>query len=89
MRIYILKTLCLLLFFSCCVLLKPIFAQEARNIETALFPIWDKKGKEGFIDASGRIVIAPQFDKVKPFSEGLAGVMIGDKWGYIDRKSVV
>lgn len=49
-----------------------------------LFPIWDARGKEGFMDARGNIVIAPQFDDVTPFQEGLAAVRNGDKWGYID-----
>lgn len=54
-----------------------------------LFPIWDKAGKEGFIDAKGNTVIKPQFDKVTAFSEDLAAVLIGDKWGYINRKGEV
>ena len=31
-------------------------------------------GKWGFIDRSGRLVIAPQYDRVLPFAEGLAQV---------------
>jgi hypothetical protein len=58
---------------------------RSQQIEPPLFSIWDARGKEGFIDASGKIVIAPQFDKVTAFSEGLAAIRIGDKWGYIDR----
>ncbi len=30
-------------------------------------------------------VVNPQFDDAKRFSEGLAPVKIGDKWGYIDK----
>ena len=30
------------------------------------------------------MVINPQFDAASPFSEGLAHVRIGGKWGYID-----
>ena len=32
-----------------------------------------------------KVVIQPQFDQVKGFSEGLAAVRLGDKWGYIDK----
>lgn len=41
-------------------------------------------GKQGFIDRTGRIVIEPTFEKVYPFSEGLAAVQINQKWGFID-----
>jgi hypothetical protein len=43
----------------------------------------------GFIDKTGKVVIAPRFDAVggipSGFSEGIAAVRIGQKWGYIDR----
>ncbi len=32
------------------------------------------------------VVIPPQFDQADSFSEGLARVKIGNKWGYIDKK---
>jgi uncharacterized lipoprotein YddW (UPF0748 family) len=32
------------------------------------------------------VVIPPQYDQADSFSEGLARVKIGDKWGYIDTK---
>lgn len=57
--------------------------------EEPLFPIWDERGKEGFINAQGRIVIAPTFDRVMPFQEGLAGVEKDGKWGYVDRTGKV
>jgi hypothetical protein len=56
-------------------------------------------GKYGFIDKTGKVVIAPQFAQARPFSEGLAAVSIsghwetkkslvprfeGGKWGYMD-----
>lgn len=53
--------------------------------EEPLFLIWDGRGKEGFMDARGNVVIAPRFDDVTHFREGMAAVAVGDKWGYIDR----
>lgn len=46
--------------------------------------------KLGFIDKTGKVVIAPEFRETKGFSEGLAAVkIIGSDgqyvWGYIDR----
>lgn len=61
----------------------------SQQTDDPLFPIWDESGKEGFIDASGKTIVAPQFDKVTGFSEGMAAVLIGDKWGYIDRTGKV
>jgi len=49
-----------------------------------LFPI-EKDGKWGYIDNTGRIVIKPQFDEARDFSEGLARVTIDGKFGYIDK----
>ena len=54
-----------------------------------LFVIWDEKGKEGYINASGKIVIKPQFESATAFSEGLAAVLINGKWGYINRKAEI
>ncbi|MEO6391117.1 MAG: WG repeat-containing protein [Pyrinomonadaceae bacterium] len=58
---------------------------NAQAPDPPLFPIYDVRGMEGFIDIDGRVVIAPQFDKVTRFSEGRAAVRVGTKWGYIDR----
>jgi hypothetical protein len=46
-------------------------------------------GKFGFMDRSGKTVIAPQFDLAGEFSEGLANVKVGTKSGYINTKGVV
>lgn len=46
--------------------------------------MWDERGKYGFIDAAGRVVIKPQFDGALPFTEGLAAVSLGKRWGFID-----
>lgn len=50
---------------------------------TALFVV-RKGGKEGFIDASGTVVIEPVYDKVYPFSDGLAAIQERGLWGFID-----
>lgn len=39
-----------------------------------------------FIDKSGSIITAERYDYANDFSEGLAAVRIGEKWGYIDKK---
>ncbi|HEY0545661.1 MAG TPA: WG repeat-containing protein [Pyrinomonadaceae bacterium] len=61
------------------------FAAQAQGEDELLFPIWDERGKEGYVDAQGDTVITPQFDQVTRFSEGMAAVRFGEKWGYIDR----
>lgn len=45
---------------------------------------WLFGNKYGFVDRTGKTVIAPQFDLTFEFSEGLAAVEVGKKWGYID-----
>ena len=44
----------------------------------------DKDGKSGYIDTSGKVVIAPQFDGVNGFREGLALVTRNGKKFFID-----
>lgn len=39
----------------------------------------------GFIDRTGAMAIAPQFDDTFGFAEGLAPAKVGDRWGFIDR----
>ena len=53
--------------------------------ETELYDI-DVKGKKGFIDKKGNIVIQPQFDEAGYFYEGLSCVAIDEKYGFIDEK---
>ena len=41
--------------------------------------------KAAFIGTKGNVAIDFRFDSCRSFSEGLAAVMIGGKWGYIDK----
>jgi hypothetical protein len=41
-------------------------------------------GKWGYIDGSGKVVVAPRFDRAEPFSGGRAAVQIGTKHAYVD-----
>src|SRR5205814_7957191 len=47
------------------------------------------KGRTGYIDESGSIIVKPAYDQGYPFSEGLAMVRNGDYWGYIDKTGQV
>src|ERR1035438_2373830 len=53
-----------------------------------LFPVEDR-GRGGFIDKTGRIVIPLCFDAVGDFSEGLARFERDQKWGYLDKSGTV
>jgi hypothetical protein len=44
-----------------------------------------KEGKHGYMDTSGKVVVAPAFDVGWPFAGGLARVEIDGKQGYIDK----
>ncbi|WP_077214987.1 WG repeat-containing protein [Bacillus dakarensis] len=51
-------------------------------------------GKWGLIDRTGEMIIEPQFDEVKEFSEGFAAVAVDEddwtrKWGFIDKDGIV
>jgi len=60
-----------------------VFAFSGSAQDSRLFTI-EVKGRTGYIDNTGKIVIKPQFDEAWNFSEGLAPVRVDDKWGYID-----
>lgn len=61
---------------------------EARR-STPLFAVRDK-GRQGFMDASGRIVIDAVYTKVYPFSDGLAAVADDShRWGYINERGEI
>jgi hypothetical protein len=62
----------------------------AGNFSEGLAPVSIPQQKIGFIDRTGKVALAPQFDQKFDreqgvFSEGLAAVARGDKWGYIDK----
>ncbi len=43
-------------------------------------------GVWGFADSSGKWLITPRFEDVRPFSNGLAPVKLKDRWGFVDLK---
>jgi hypothetical protein len=49
-----------------------------------LAPINQGDSTAGFIDKTGRIQIPVRFNWTFGFSEGMAAVRVGDKWGYIN-----
>ncbi|MFA7081437.1 MAG: WG repeat-containing protein [Bacteroidales bacterium] len=49
----------------------------------------DLKEKFGFVDKLGKIVVNPQYEKARSFSEGYAAVCKEDKWGFIDKTGKV
>ena len=51
--------------------------------QPALYPI-KVDGLYGFIDATGRVVIKPQYSDVRDFTEGVAPVQVSRRCGYID-----
>ena len=71
-------TLCLLLLLG---VAEPalVTAQPAEPF----FPIIESD-QFGFINASGQVIITPQYEGAQASSEGLAAVRAGDQWGFID-----
>lgn len=57
----------------------------AEGSDTSLLVIQDISRRYGYCDASGKIVIEPQYKDARPFYDGLAVVKSGNKYGYIDK----
>lgn len=53
----------------------------------AVFGQQDEQGniKRGYVDKEGKVVIMPQFEKARPFSEGFSAIRLNEKWGFIDK----
>ncbi len=64
-------------------LVSPTLGQVSSKDVPNLLPII-KGLKFGYISRSGRIVVKPQFDSARGFSEGLARVEINGSYGFID-----
>lgn len=61
------------------------FNKDVKSGDEELWTVFfDKDFKAGFANSDGKIFIEAKFDDALLFSEGLAGVKIGDKWGFID-----
>jgi hypothetical protein len=43
-----------------------------------------KEGRIGFINRQGEIIIQPQFENAREFSDGMAAISVNEKWGFID-----
>ena len=45
-----------------------------------------RMGKWGFVTPGGEVAVDFRYDAVQSFSEGLAAVQVGERWGFIDRR---
>ena len=62
--------------------------EAVRAFSEGLAPV-KLRGKWGFADAAGKVVIQPQYKEVHGFSEGLAAVKTDQQWFYIRRDGTV
>jgi hypothetical protein len=87
-----------LLFILISILSSFMSCATAPNYEAPFDGVWDNagvfkeelipaesKGRWGYADSMGTMVISPQFSEAKPFSGGKAAVRVHNKWGYIHR----
>ncbi|MFN0047770.1 MAG: WG repeat-containing protein [Cytophagales bacterium] len=45
-----------------------------------------QKGKYGFIDRDGLLLVSTQYDEARPYSNGLAAIRIAKNWGFVDKQ---
>jgi hypothetical protein len=65
------------------------FSEGLALVATTEEPEKYSYGNYGFIDRTGQLAIAAEFDRGESFKEGLAGVEKHKKWGFIDRQGKV
>lgn len=56
----------------------------ASSAFAALIPDRNEKGKYGYVDESGTVVLKHNYNEAYPFADGMAKVRKGNKWGFID-----
>jgi len=54
-----------------------------------LMPVQNEKGKWGFVDENGSLVVKYNYNAVGPFQGKYARVQKGDKWGFINKNGEV
>jgi hypothetical protein len=69
--------------FAAALLCALALADAPSAVPAPLFPVV-KDGKWGYVDRTGKVVVAPRFDAAGRFSEGLAPVRLGRQLGYAD-----
>lgn len=58
--------------------------EDVKPFNDETYAAVEKDGKWGFVDVNGKMVIKPQFNDARSFSNGLAAVKQGGLWGFID-----
>ncbi len=64
-------------------LMLPLECQYARSFSENMLAAKGEQGW-GYIDREGKWVIAPEYDEIGDFSDGVAPVCKGEKWSFID-----
>lgn len=57
---------------------------DSNILESLLMPYYSK-GKWGFIDTTGQLIIPTSYKSVYGFTEGVAAVKVDSSWGYINK----
>lgn len=66
------------------IIIQPKFKSTACIFSEGLLCVGTEAGV-GFVDKTGKLIIEPRFGYAKDFSEGLAPVRIGEKWGFVGK----
>ena len=70
----------LLLVFGLLLLIVIVLAAIESSWSPNIFPV-RINGKIGYINASGKVVVQPQYLDAGRFEDGLAPVLVGNTWG--------
>lgn len=78
------------IFYTPIIIAIAIFCSDMNYAQTRhLFKFRNEKSLYGYIDNKGNYIIPPTFDGALDFSENLAGVLIGQRWGVIDTTGAI
>jgi len=66
-----------------------MYFEDARPFSSVNYAAVKQNGLWGFINAQGQIIIQPQFEEARSFSQHLAAVRKGQYWGYVSLRGEV
>jgi WD40 repeat protein len=72
-----------------CLMLNVILIVSCATAPSGMNRAIRQEGGYGYVDAAGKVVVAPTYAEAEDFSEGLAKIRVGKLYGYVDATGAI